>query len=479
MKSGISADLGLEPVVWRSRRLLQNHDNLLHHVQIGLSVASSITVLLALAYWRNGFISEQYRMLALLVGLLMIVIYEWRGVFRRFCGRINGALHLLRSWILVFLIMIMAIFITKIGENYSRGVILGWAVLGYAIQILGYQLSYMVSQRIKIHYGEPIRAAVVGSRWLAEHLVRSITNNAWMPDRIIGIIDDDPQGLESWVEKNTPYLGTFSQIKHVIERQQVNRIYIALPISCSSVIDWICKELSSMTVDVIWVPDIFAMRLLNHSVREINGLPLITLSESPLMSETQALTKTALDKVVASIALLLLSPLMLIISLLILKSSPGPIIFRQKRHGWDGKVIEVWKFRSMYVHQDGVVKQAKRDDSRVTPIGKFIRRTSIDELPQLINVLQGTMSLVGPRPHAIEHNEFYANQIHSYRIRHRIKPGITGWAQVNGLRGETETVEKMLRRVEMDVEYINKWSIWLDIKILIKTPLSLLSHSAY
>lgn len=479
MKSGSSADLGFEPVVWRSRRLLQNHDNLLHYVQIGLSVLSSVLVLLALAYWRDGHVSEQYRMLSMLVALLMIGIYEWLGVFRRFTGRINGAIRLLRAWALVILILTLAVFVTKIGMNYSRTVILGWAILGYAIQLAGYQVSYKISQRIKLHYGKPIRAAVVGSRWLAEHLVTSITLNAWMPDRIIGIIDDDPKGLDTWTIKSAQYLGTFSQLQHIIERQQINRIYIALPISCSAVIDWICKELSSMTVDVIWVPDIFAMRLLNHSVREINGLPLITLSESPLMSETQALTKTVLDKVVATLALIALSPLMLVVAFLVWQGSAGPIIFRQNRHGWDGRVIEVWKFRSMYVHDDNEVHQAKRGDSRVTPIGRFLRRTSIDELPQLINVLQGSMSLVGPRPHAVEHNEFYANEIRSYRIRHRIKPGITGWAQVNGCRGETETVEKMLRRVEMDVAYINNWSIWLDIKILIKTPISLLSNSAY
>jgi putative colanic acid biosynthesis UDP-glucose lipid carrier transferase len=234
-----------------------------------------------------------------------------------------------------------------------------------------------------------------------------------------------------------------------------------------------------MTVDVVWVPDIFAMRLLNHSVRELNGLPLISLSESPLMLERHALIKATVDKCIAALALLILSPLMLIVSILVWRSSPGPIIFRQNRNGWDGEVIEVWKFRSMYLHGPDDVRQAKKTDDRITPIGRFLRRTSIDELPQLINVLQGSMSLVGPRPHAIEHNDFYAKKIRAYKVRHRIKPGITGWAQVNGFRGETETLEKMMRRVELDVDYINKWSIWFDLKILIRTPFSLLSHKAY
>lgn len=480
MEYGSRSELVTPPVLWRPRRLLQNHENLLHPLQIGLSVLASVLTLLGLAYWDNdGVVGEQYRVLAMLTALAMLVVYEWRGIFRRFKGRINGALRLLRAWMLVMVAVILALFIMRIDTNYSRSVIVGWAILSYVLQIAGYQISYKVSQRIKLHYGKPIRAVVIGSRWLAEHLSASITFNAWMPDHIIGIVDDDPVGLQSWKIKPPPHLGTFSELQRIIEHKQITRVYIALPISCSPVIDWLCKELSQMTVDVVWVPDIFAMRLLNHSVRELNGLPLISLSESPLMSEMHALIKAGFDKCIALLALLALSPLMLAISFLVWQSSPGPIIFRQNRNGWDGSVIEVWKFRSMYMHGGDGVRQVRKDDDRVTPIGKFIRRTSIDELPQLINVLQGGMSLVGPRPHAIEHNDFYAKKINSYKIRHRIKPGITGLAQVHGFRGETDTVEKMLRRVELDVEYINKWSIWLDLKILLLTPVSLLSHKAY
>lgn len=479
MEGGLRTNLVTPSVLWRPRRLLQNHENLLQPLQIGLSVLASVAVLLGLAYWRDGEVQQQYRMLAMISALLIVVFYEWRGVFRRFTGRLNCSLRLLRAWIVIVLAVVCAIFSARLGSNVSRQVILGWAIFGYVIQIVGYQVSYKISQRIKFHYGKPVRSVVVGSRWLAEHLVSSITHNAWMPDRIIGVVDDDPEGLKNWKIKPITHLGSFSELQRIISVKQITRVYIALPISCSRVIDWLCKELSQMTVDVVWVPDIFAMRLLNHSVRELNGLPLISLSESPLMLERHALIKATVDKCVAALALLLLSPLMLVVSFLVWRSSPGPIIFRQKRNGWDGEVIEVWKFRSMYLHGQDGVRQAKQTDDRITPIGRFLRRSSIDELPQLFNVLQGSMSLVGPRPHAIEHNDFYANKIRAYKVRHRIKPGITGWAQVNGFRGETETLEKMMRRVELDVDYINKWSIWFDLKILIKTPFSLLSHKAY
>lgn len=181
----------------------------------------------------------------------------------------------------------------------------------------------------------------------------------------------------------------------------------------------------------------------------------------------------------AFLAIIALSPILLIIALAVKINSPGPVFFKQDRHGWNGKVIQVWKFRSMRVHDDLEVKQASRNDSRITPIGRFIRRTSIDELPQLFNVLQGHMALVGPRPHAIAHNNYYSDKILAYMARHRIKPGITGLAQISGFRGETDTIDKMQKRVEIDLKYINNWSLWLDLKILLKTPFTLLSKDIY
>lgn len=461
------------PFSKRSRRLLQNHDTLLRRLEITLSMLSSMIVLVALAQWRNGEIGAQYRMLAIISALIMFVVYEWRGVFRRFDG--HSELRLGRAWLLVVMLALSAMFFAKASSDFSRSVIFGWIGFGYLVQLIGCELSFRLSHLLKVSYRKPIRAVVVGSTRIAEHLIESISKNAWVPDHVIGVVDDVRQEKLGDVET----IGTFKQLPGLIEKYQINRVYIALPMSCAQIIEQLYRDVAQTSIDVIWVPDIFNMSLLNHSVRELNGLPLITLSESPMMSETQLLCKTVMDKTIAILALIALSPLMIVIAALIWKSSPGPILFKQKRHGWDGEIIDVLKFRSMYLHDDTHVQQASRNDSRITPIGRFIRRTSIDELPQLFNVLMGTMSLVGPRPHAIAHNGFYSQYIHSYMMRHRIKPGMTGLAQINGLRGETETLNKMLKRVEYDIEYINCWSIFLDIRILLKTPFSLLSPQAY
>ncbi|MCM8856578.1 MAG: exopolysaccharide biosynthesis polyprenyl glycosylphosphotransferase [Candidatus Thiodiazotropha sp.] len=224
----------------------------------------------------------------------------------------------------------------------------------------------------------------------------------------------------------------------------------------------------------------FALNLINHSVKELAGIPILTLSESPLIG-SHLLIKAIEDRVLATLILILVSPIMLFTAVLIKTESPGPVFFRQERTGWDGESFKIWKFRSMRQHKekDGMVKQATREDPRITRIGRFIRRTSIDELPQLFNVLAGQMSLVGPRPHALQHNEEYSKQIVAYLARHRIKPGITGLAQIRGFRGETKELEQMEKRVKYDLEYINSWSLWLDISILVRTAFSLKNDNAY
>ena len=275
-------------------------------------------------------------------------------------------------------------------------------------------------------------------------------------------------------------LGSVDEIETILDTHQPRRVYLALTMDNAHLIKPFASELVERSVDVIWAPDIFGVSLVNHSMKEMAGVPLISLSETPLVGGA-ALAKDAMDKVVASVALVILSPVMLITALAVKLSSPGPVMFRQKRHGWDGRVLEIYKFRSMKVHeeQEGQVTQAKKDDDRITAVGRFIRRTSIDELPQLFNVLDGSMSLVGPRPHAMAHNEYYKDQIKSYMLRHRIKPGLTGLAQVNGYRGETDTLDKMEARVNYDLAYINNWSIWLDIEILFRTFFVLIGKNAY
>ena len=255
---------------------------------------------------------------------------------------------------------------------------------------------------------------------------------------------------------------------------------LILPLSASAEMERIYARLVERHVNIYWTPDVFGLNPLNLSLRQLGGVPLIALSETPLLGMHKWL-KAAEDKILAALAVVVLSPVMLLVAVLIKLDSPGPILFRQRRHGWDGEVIKVWKFRTMYVSncQEDRVRQTIRNDPRITRVGHLLRRTSLDELPQLFNVLQGEMSLVGPRPHAIEHNKYYSSKIDWYMMRHRIKPGMTGLAQVEGFRGETQTLEKMARRVELDLKYINNWSVRLDLWILMRTFFTLFGKNAY
>jgi putative colanic acid biosynthesis UDP-glucose lipid carrier transferase len=228
-------------------------------------------------------------------------------------------------------------------------------------------------------------------------------------------------------------------------------------------------DLKDTTVSIFFAPDIFLTDLIQGRMDYVAGVPVVAVCDTPFTG-INGLVKRASDIVLSIIILLLISPLLLAIAIGVKMSSPGPALFRQRRYGLDGKEIVVYKFRSMTVQEDGgVVKQATRNDQRITRFGGFLRRTSLDELPQFINVLQGRMSIVGPRPHAVSHNETYRKLIKGYMVRHKVKPGITGWAQVNGYRGETETVDKMQKRIEYDLEYLRTWSLGLDLWIIVKT----------
>ncbi len=465
----------------RSKRLLQNHSNLAQWPQLMFSSLIMAVLLLGIAYQYTDAISASYRYLAVISMLLMLIVYNFMGIYRRFTNKKTGLQQLAKAWALVIGILVIVGFVTKTTNDYSRLVVMLWAGLGFCIQAVVYISTYSISRRIRARNKNSIPTLVVGTGALGQHLIDAIERNAWLPDRIVGAVEDDAILLSRWSNPKVPIMGNSTQLLEIVNALQIRRVYIALPVRHSELIEDIQSQLLSANVDVIWAPDIFHLNLINHSVRELAGVPLISLSESPITNSTNALIKTVFDKVIAFAALITLAPLMLMVALLIKMTSTGPAIFKQKRDGWDGRVIEVWKFRSMYVHSEPAdkVTQAKDNDHRVTPIGRFLRRASIDELPQLINVLQGSMSLVGPRPHALAHNKSYSKKIDSYLSRHRIKPGITGLAQIKGLRGETETLEKMQLRVVQDIEYIRHWSIWLDLKILLLTPAKLFSKNAY
>lgn len=250
----------------------------------------------------------------------------------------------------------------------------------------------------------------------------------------------------------------------------IDEVWLCLALGNSDGIHMAMEALRNSTANIRLVPDWSAVQLLNPGVTEVVGIQMLDLSASP-MTTSMHLLKAGQDFVLASLILLLISPLMLLIAAAVKLTSPGPVFYQQKRHGWNGEEIWVYKFRSMVVHQeDGhQVTQARKRDARITPLGAFLRRTSLDELPQFLNVLQGRMSIVGPRPHAMAHNEHYKDLVPGYAKRHKVKPGITGWAQVNGFRGETDTLDKMEKRVEYDLFYVEHMSLWLDLKIIAAT----------
>ncbi|MCH7542063.1 MAG: undecaprenyl-phosphate glucose phosphotransferase [Proteobacteria bacterium] len=305
---------------------------------------------------------------------------------------------------------------------------------------------------------------------MADHL----RENDKYRTEIVGFADDR-DGEE--VSGNTvpASLGGIADVIRMIRDDSIDRVVIALPWNDPERMRGVVRRLAVTPVPIHLAPDLAGFDYAGRDFTHIAGLPVLHLFDRPI-SGWSRLTKAIEDRVLATFFLILSFPVFLVVPVIIKLFSPGPVLFRQKRYGFNNQLIEVWKFRTMYHHlQDAEANQlTKRDDARVTPVGRFLRRTSLDELPQLFNVLNGDMSLVGPRPHATAAKaggQLYYDVVDRYAARHRVKPGITGWAQVNGWRGETRTVDEIEKRVEYDLYYIDNWSIWLDIRIIAKTLL--------
>jgi putative colanic acid biosynthesis UDP-glucose lipid carrier transferase len=312
---------------------------------------------------------------------------------------------------------------------------------------------------------------IVGANRLGEELAGRISGDPCLGN-VVGFFDDRH---EPRLEVHEPrHLGGLDDVTAFVKRQRVSEVYITLPVTSDARIARLVNELRDTTASVYFVPDTLPFDAIQARVAQVGGIPLIAVLETPFYG-VNAVLKRAADVVVAGAALVLLWPLMLAIAAAIKFESPGPVLFRQRRYGLAGEEFLVFKFRSMTVCEDGGhIEQARQGDARVTRLGAFLRRYSLDELPQLLNVLEGSMSVVGPRPHAVAHNEQYRRLIQGYMIRHKVKPGITGWAQVNGLRGETQSVERMRRRIEHDIEYMRHWSMALDFRIMLRTALVVL-----
>ena len=414
---------------------------------------------------------------ALLVGVLLTaVLFSRFGVYRPWRGGsvLEEIGRITLAWWFVAVVMVIIAFFAQMGADYSRLWGAGWFALGWLLLLTSRLLlrSLLIALRVR---GRNIRhVLVVGSEGLGVAVATRLLSAPWTGLRVAAVFGETPEELRNLQRDGSPVETRpgIDGIRPFIDRQGIDQVWLALPLSEEKKIRAIYDELRQTTVDVRLVPEVSGLRLLQRSITDVAGLPVVDLSYSP-MNGGNEWVKLAEDQGLALVILILLSPLLLGIAVAVKLSSPGPVLFRQKRHGLGGGEIEVYKFRTMVHRQqaDGEAVQAQADDPRVTRLGAFLRRTSLDELPQLINVLQGRMSLVGPRPHPVWLNDRHMSQIDAYAQRHKVKPGITGWAQVNGYRGETDTLEKMQKRVEYDLYYIENWSVRFDLKILAMTAL--------
>jgi putative colanic acid biosynthesis UDP-glucose lipid carrier transferase len=372
------------------------------------------------------------------------------------------------SWSVTVMVLAVIGWATRTIEVFDPHVLLTWLVATPFARVAGHLALPPLLRRLYAARRAQRVAVIVGACELGRALAERLQRNPLLGIRVAGFFDD--RGPDRTGEQAAEaILGTLDQLAAYVKAQRIDLIYITLPMASQPRTVRLLDQLHDTTASIHFVPDIFLFDLIQGRIDTVDGMPVVSVCETPFRG-LNGLVKRASDIVLALLVCILALPLVLAIAAGIKLSSPGPVIFRQRRYGLDGREIVVYKFRSMTVTEDGAeIRQATRTDQRVTRFGAFLRRTSLDELPQFINVLQGRMSVVGPRPHAVAHTELYRKLIKGYMFRHKVRPGITGWAQVNGFRGETETLEKMQRRIECDLAYLRQWSLRLDLWIVLKT----------
>ena len=423
-----------------------------------------------------------------LVFTLLVVALSGRGRDRSAQPLGSALADIVASFAVLAGLLLLCGLTTDSLHLFDARVLVAWAVLTPASQGLVLVAGQAMLRRLRADPARRRRAIVVGAGPLAARVSSALRHQATRGIDLVAFFDDR-QDTRLDPDAATQRRGRLRDVADFVRREGVHEVYLALPLasgtdtagapsprgeaapspgSTSRMVE-LLQALQGTTASVFHVPDILGLTVVQGRLQDVGGVPVVGLCESPFTG-VNAVIKRAEDLVLAGLILVLIAPLLAAVALGVKLSSPGPVIFRQRRHGLDGREIVVWKFRSMRTLDDGpVVRQATRNDPRITRFGAFLRRTSLDELPQFFNVMQGRMSIVGPRPHALAHTEQYRALIGPYMMRHKVKPGITGWAQVNGLRGETDTVDKMRARVEHDLEYLHRWSLALDLRIVART----------
>ena len=383
-------------------------------------------------------------------------------------ARMSAVADVIFRWLLLLGVMLAIGYVTKSLVDFPRRIFMTWAVITPVALIMMTLAMQEVMHRFLMGAFDNRTAIFAGYNNSSLELARRLHVNPAMRLQVAGFFDDrssDRLGMEA----NSKLVGTLSDIAQYVKENGTDVIFIALPLRHVKRVMDLLDDLRDTTASIYYVPDIFVFDLIQARSGEIHGIPVVAMCETPFYGY-RGVTKRLTDIGLSVAVLLLLLPLLLVVAILVKTSSPGPIIFKQRRYGLDGREIAVYKFRTMRVTEDGEqIRQASKVDSRITRIGGILRRTSLDELPQLINVLQGRMSLVGPRPHAVAHNEEYRKLIKGYMMRHKVLPGITGLAQVNGCRGETSQLQDMEARVHYDLDYLRHWTPMLDVKIILLT----------
>ena len=403
-----------------------------------------------------------------MVVCMLVLALTFPGRNRFGDSLLGAAVDIASSWLILLGILALCAFATQTQADFSRDVLLTWLLATPVLQWLATSLGKYVLARRAARPELRRSAVVVGASALGSKVARALQESDEIGVEFVGYFDDR---LDDRIDPDaqSKVLGNLTQIADYVVKNGVRDVYITLPLGSQPRIVDLLEQLQGTTASLFFVPDVFGISIIQGRLQDMNGIPVVGICETPFTG-TNELAKRVSDVVLATLIVVLISPLMLFIACGVKLSSPGPVIFRQRRNGLDGGEIVVYKFRSMTSQDNGPeIRQATRNDPRVTPFGAFLRRNSLDELPQFFNVLQGSMSIVGPRPHAVTHNEQYRQIIKAYMVRHKVKPGITGWAQVHGHRGETDTIEKMRARVEYDLEYLRNWSIGLDLRIIAST----------
>lgn len=435
---------------------------------------------------QSVFDMPHYVIAPIAVGALAVATFQALGLYtlKAFSTPAQRLTSLIAGWSFAFAMLAAAVFFFKIGEDVSRVWMATWFAAGLSVLVVGRGVVASVVRGWARSGRLYQRMAIYGTGPLAEELIRQLEADSDQTVRITGVFDDRDGERAPRQVAGYPRLGGISELTASARASGLDLVMVALPLTAEDRLNTVMQQLAILPVDIKIPARTTALRFSPKTYSHVGSVAALDVFEKPI-SSWGSLSKWVFDKTIGTVALLLLAPVMAAVAVAIKLDSKGPVLFRQKRYGFNNELIEVFKFRSMYVDTCDATasKLVTRNDPRVTRVGDFIRRTSLDELPQLFNVLLGTLSLVGPRPHALQAkagSELYDQAVDGYFARHKVKPGITGWAQINGWRGETDTREKIQKRVEHDLYYIENWSVFFDLYILTKTPMSLIkAENAY